>query len=273
MYNSVFYRLLAFFSLGALCVGINVPYDSQELSDAYKLGLPGAAASPYVVAMNRLRIGVLPHIVNALILTAAFSAGNSYVYCASRSLYGLALEGKAPKVFGRCARNGVPIYSVFLTLAISLLAFLSLAKRSSVVLDYFISLITASQLINFSVMAYTYIQFYKALKAQGISRDSLPHKGWLQPYAAWYGFTGCFIMTFVGGYQVFLPGNWDLPTFFFSYTMVFLFPILFVGHKLVRKTKWVRPVDADLRKDLDEIEDYERTFVPQPAKYVSSSTT
>ena len=262
-----------FFSLGALCVGINVPYNSTELSAAYKTGLPGAAASPYVVAMNRLKIGVLPHIVNALILTSAFSAGNSYVYCSSRSLYGLALEGKAPKIFGRCARNGVPIYSVLLSLAISLLAFLSLAKSSSVVLDYFISLITASQLINFSIMAYTYIQFYKALKAQGISRDSLPHKGWLQPYAAWYGFVGCFIMAFVGGYQVFLPGNWDLPTFFFSYTMIFVFPILFIGHKIIRKTKWVRPVDADLRKDLDEIEDHERAFAEKPATYVHFSFT
>ena len=30
--------------------------------------------------------------------TSSFSAGNSYVYCASRSLFGLALEGKAPRV-------------------------------------------------------------------------------------------------------------------------------------------------------------------------------
>ncbi|MCJ1327484.1 hypothetical protein MMC10_004153 [Thelotrema lepadinum] len=78
-YNAVIYRLTFFFVFGALAVGINVPYDDQDLIDAFENDLPGAAASPYVVAMNRLGIQVLPDIVNALILASAFSAGNSYV--------------------------------------------------------------------------------------------------------------------------------------------------------------------------------------------------
>jgi yeast amino acid transporter len=77
-YKSVFYRLSAFFILGSLAVGIIVPYNDPELIAAFKNGLPGAAASPYVVAMNRLQIQVLPDIVNAMVLVSAFSAGNSY---------------------------------------------------------------------------------------------------------------------------------------------------------------------------------------------------
>lgn len=110
-FNAVFYRLTAFFVLGSLCVGILTPYDDPEMVAAFRDSEPGAAASPYVVAMNRLGIPVLPHIVNALVLTAAFSAGNSYVYCASRSLYGLSLEGKAPQFLQRVTRNGIPIVS------------------------------------------------------------------------------------------------------------------------------------------------------------------
>jgi amino acid transporter len=216
-FNAVFYRLTTFFVLGSLAVGILVPHDDAELKLAFSTGAPGAAASPYVVAMNRLRIGVLPHIVNAMVLTAAFSAGNSYVYCASRSLYGMALEGKAPLLFTRCTRNGVPIYAVGLVLAIALLAFLQVSNNAAIVLQWFVSLVTASQLINFSVMALTYLRFHAALKAQGIARETLPYRAWLQPYAAWYGLAGCFVMTFVGGYSVFLPGNWDVPTFLFSY--------------------------------------------------------
>lgn len=78
-YKAVFYRLTTFFMLGSLAVGINVPYNDEELITAYSTGQPGAAASPYVVAMNRLRIQVLPDIVNAMVLGSAFSAGNSYV--------------------------------------------------------------------------------------------------------------------------------------------------------------------------------------------------
>ena len=65
-YNAVFYRLTAFFVLGSLCVGINVPFDDQTLIDAFEHGEPGAAASPYVVSMIRLKIQVLPHIVSTV---------------------------------------------------------------------------------------------------------------------------------------------------------------------------------------------------------------
>ncbi|KAF2189571.1 hypothetical protein K469DRAFT_42753 [Zopfia rhizophila CBS 207.26] len=215
-YNAVFYRLTAFFVLGSLCVGINVPYDDAELKAAFESSKPGAAASPYVVAMNRLKIGGLPHIVNAMVLASAFSAGNSYVYCASRSLFGLALEGKAPRFFTKCNKQGVPIYCVAVVLLIALLSFLQLSENSAVVLQWFVSLVTASQLINFSVMCFTFLRFYKACAVQGLDRNTLPYKGFLQPYAAYYGLTGTFIMTFVGGYTVFLKGHWDVPTFLFS---------------------------------------------------------
>ncbi|KAF2842262.1 amino acid transporter-like protein [Patellaria atrata CBS 101060] len=265
-YNAVFYRLTTFFVLGSLCVGILVPYDDAELTEAFASGKPGAAASPYVVAMKRLQIGVLPHIVNAMVLASAFSAGNSYVYCASRSLYGLSLEGKAPKFLRRCTRNGVPIYCVIVVLLISLLSFLQVSNNAAVVLQWFVNLVTASQLINFSVMCFTFIKWKKACEAQGLDRNTLPYKAFWMPFAAYYGLTGTFIMTFVGGYTVFLDDNWDVPTFLFSYMMVFIFPVLFIGWKLVKKTKWVKPEEADLYTGVEEIEEYTRSFVPTPPR-------
>ena len=69
-------------------------------------------------------------------------------------------------------------------------------------------------------------------------------------------------MTFVGGYTVFLSGFWDVPTFFFSYTMIGVFPILFFGWKVVKKTKWRRPEEVELRpRELLEVEEYERHYV------------
>ena len=202
--------------LGSLAVGINVPYNDKDLRAAFKDGKPGAAASPYVIAMNRLHIEALPHIVNAGVLASAFSAGNSYVYCASRSLFGLALEGKAPKFLTKCTKQGVPFYCVGLVLAIALLSFLQLGQNSAVVLNWFVSLVTASQLINFSVMCFTFLRFYKACQVQGLDRGRLPYTTRFQPYAAYYGLVTTFVMTFVGGYTVFLKGNWDVPTFLFS---------------------------------------------------------
>ncbi|KAL1872200.1 general amino acid permease agp2 [Paecilomyces lecythidis] len=263
-FNGVFYRLTAFFVLGVLCVGILVPYNDPTMKAAFDQGLPGAAASPYVVSMDRLHIPVLPHIVNAVILTACFSAGNSYVYCASRSLYGLALEGKAPRVLAKCTRNGVPIYCVLIVLAIALLSFLQVSNSASVVLDWFVNLVTASQLINYAVISFTFIRWKKAIDKQGIPRRSLPYRGRFQPFLAWYALVGTFTMAFVGGYTVFLPGNWDIPTFFFSYTMIGVFPILFIGWKLIRRTKFKKPEDVDLKTGVAEIDEYTRNYVPSP---------
>ncbi|KAF9014084.1 general amino acid permease AGP2 [Cyathus striatus] len=242
-FNSVFYRLTTFFVIGSLCVGIVVPYNDSNLINAISNAHPGAGASPYVIAMQHLGIPVLPHIVNALVLTAIYSAGNSYVFCASRTLFGLALEGKMPKFLRRCTGNGVPVYCVGITLAIALLAFLQVSNNSAVVLQWFVNLVTASQLLNYAIISFTYIRFYNALKAQGINRDLLPHKSFWQPfcgYVLYYALTGTLIMAFVGGYTVFLPGRWDIPSFLFSYMMIFMVPVLFVFWKFWHKTSWHR---------------------------------
>ena len=115
-------------------------------------------------------------------------------------------------------------------------------------------------------MSFTFIRFKKACDAQGLSRDSLPYKGRFQPYLAWYALTGCFVMTFVSGYTVFLPGQWSIPTFLFSYTMIGVFPVLFLFWKLYKKTKWLDPNEVDLLKDVDMIEEYTRNYVPRPPK-------
>ncbi|DAA73722.1 TPA_exp: Uncharacterized protein A8136_4156 [Trichophyton benhamiae CBS 112371] len=263
-YKAVFYRLTAFFMLGSLAIGVNVPYNDKTMQDAFLKDLPGATASPYVISMRRLQIRVLPDIVNAMVLSAAFSAGNSYVYCASRCLYGLALEGKAPRIFTRCAKNGVPIYCVGVVLLIALLSFLQVSNSASVVLQWFVNLVTASQLLNFSAITFTYMRFYKALKAQGISRDSLPFKSRFQPYLSYYAFIGPFVMVFVGGYPVFLPGNWSLPTFLFSYTMIAVCPLIFLGWKWFKRTKFLKPEEVDLIDGVEEIEVYTRNYVATP---------
>jgi amino acid transporter len=260
-FNGVFYRLTLFFMLGSLCVGIVVPYNDPDLINAISNAHPGAGSSPYVIAMVHMKIPVLPHIVNALVLTSVFSAGNSYVFCASRTLFGLALEGKAPRFLTRCTRNGVPIYCVAITLAISLLAFLQVSNNAAVVLQWIVNLVTASQLLNFSIICFTYIRFYNALRAQGISRDTLPHKSWWQPFSAYYGLIGTFIMAFVSGYTVFLPGRWNVTDFFFSYTMIGVLPVLFVYYKFRHRTTWQQlETMSFFNKERAEVDRYEQEF-------------
>jgi amino acid transporter len=54
---------------------------------------------------------------------------------------------------------------------------------------------------------------------------------------SYYGFFASFAMMFLAGYAVFLPGQWNVPTFVFSYALIALLPVIFVGWKLVRHTQ------------------------------------
>ena len=88
-FRTVLYRLVLFYIGGALSVSILVAYNDPKYLELTS-DTSNAASSPYVVAMQNLGINVLPHIVNAVILTSAFSAGCLYTYTSSRCLYNLA---------------------------------------------------------------------------------------------------------------------------------------------------------------------------------------
>ncbi|KAK7227481.1 hypothetical protein V2G26_015484 [Clonostachys chloroleuca] len=138
------YRFDAFFILGALAVGIVVPYNGDVLKAVWLSAGSGkgtAAASPYVISMENLGISVLPHIVNALILTSIFSAGNTYMYCASRALYSLFLDGHAPRILSYCTSKGVPIYCFAIVMLFSFLSFLQAHSGSAVVLTWLVDLV------------------------------------------------------------------------------------------------------------------------------------
>ncbi|KAF2261271.1 general amino acid permease-like protein AGP2 [Lojkania enalia] len=266
-FKTVYWRFGFFFILGALCAGIVIPYNDPTLENILggeESGGGTAAASPYVIAMKNLAIPVLPHITNALLVTSIFSAGNTYTYCASRSLYSLAIEGRAPKFLRKCTKNGVPIYCFLITICFPFLSFLQVSDGSAKVLTWLINLITAGGVLNFITMCITYLAFYKACKAQGLDRRTLPYTGWFQPYSAWIGLVGLTMVVFVYGYSTFLPGNFTVDGFFTYYTMVGVYPILYVFWKLVHRTKIIRSKEVDLVWDAPIIDVYEASFITPP---------
>ena len=76
-------------------------------------------------------------------VTSIFSAGNTYTYCATRSLYGLAIEGRAPKILRKCTKGGVPIFCFAIVMIFPFLSFLSVSSSSAIVLTWLINLVTA----------------------------------------------------------------------------------------------------------------------------------
>ena len=124
-----FFRILFFYVLSIFLLGMLVPYNSKELIFAVKSS-NSAAASPFVVAVRLSGVKVLPGILNACILLFVFSAANSDLYTSSRTLFGLAREGKAPAIFAMTDRRGVPIYSLAMSASFSLLAYMNVSDDS-----------------------------------------------------------------------------------------------------------------------------------------------
>jgi amino acid transporter len=143
------------------------------------------------------------------------------------------------------------------------LSFLAVGTSSAQVITWLANLTEASQIIDYICMCAIYLCFYRALKAQGFDRKDLPYIGWFQPYCAWFGLITMIITVSVYGYTTFLPGWWDIGTFFSYYTMVFLCPILYVGWKVVKKTHAVKPEECDLVWERPVIDAYEAIIAGQ----------
>jgi amino acid transporter len=87
-------------------------------------------------AAQFLAIRGLDHVINALALIFVLSAANTDLYIASRTLYGLALDHKAPVVFKSVNRFGVPYVAIGASVVVACFAFLSIGKGSGKVLEY-----------------------------------------------------------------------------------------------------------------------------------------
>ncbi|KAJ4052068.1 hypothetical protein NW756_001503 [Fusarium oxysporum] len=267
-FKTVYYRFCIFFVFGALAVGISCAHDDPKLTEIYfgSGGTGNAASSPYVIAMQNLGISGLPHVVNFLILTSIFSAGNTYTYAATRALYSLALAGRAPQFLTSCNRRGIPVWCFCITMLFPFLSFLQCANGSAEVLNWLVSIVTGGALINFLVISITFINYYKACVAQGVDRKTRPYYGYFQPYGAYIALTVQTLIILTYGYYAFRP-TWSTETFFQNYSMQILAVVLFAGWKLVKRTRYVRPIEVDLVWERPQIDAYENTFTEPPTGF------
>ncbi|KAM5536471.1 hypothetical protein V8D89_009907 [Ganoderma adspersum] len=252
----VFWRILVFYLLGILITGMIVPYnDPNLLSDS-----GNAAESPYVIAMTRAGIKVLPHIINAAVFTSAFSAGNSFLYCSSRVLYGLALRGQAPKFFAYCTKNGLPLTAVLTASCFSLLAFMNVSAGAETVFNWFVNLSTVGGFFGWWSMNVTYLFFYRGLKAQGLDRKKLLYYSALQPWLSYWGIFWITIFILINGFSVFF--DFTAAGFLTAYINVPLFIALYVGWKVVKRTRVWKPHEMDFVTGIPTIEETEEPEVP-----------
>ncbi|RAH66704.1 putative proline permease [Aspergillus aculeatinus CBS 121060] len=249
-----FYRIVGFYVIGVLAVGIICnARDPRLLSALDSSSAVGSAASPWVIGIENLGIRGLPGFINLLILLAGWSCGNAYLYSSSRTLYSLARRGQAPRVLCRCTASGVPIYCVVVVSLLSCITFLVASASAVTVFYWFVDLTTCAFVLTYTSMVVVFLAWYRALKAQGLDRSTLlPWASPAQPYAAILAVVIGSVVTLFNGFTVFAP--FSVQGFVTSYFGIAFWVVMFAVWKVWKRTTWVKPEDVDLLAGKAEVD-------------------
>ncbi|MCE5284268.1 MAG: amino acid permease [Pelosinus sp.] len=148
--NQVVWRILLFY-IGAMTVILAIfPWDAIETT-----------GSPFVQIFTYVGIPAAANLLNFVVLTAALSAYNSALYSNGRMLYGLAVQGNAPKFLGKLNQAGIPINAVLVSTGITLFTVLLSYLNPEKVFLYFMALATISIIINWAFIVFVQLKFRK----------------------------------------------------------------------------------------------------------------
>jgi yeast amino acid transporter len=198
-------------------------------------------------------------------ITAQFSSMNSALYVASRSLVTLASQGRAPRFFAKTTKNGTPVYSLVFCNALGLIAMLNYKAGPGEVFTYLVDISGSATYIAWAVIGVVHIRFRRAWVAQGNRVEDLPYKALFYPYGTWFVVFINTFLTLIAGYSVFIDG-FHVVDFVVNYIVIAVFIVLFVGWKIIKKTKMVPLMEIDLvtgrREIVPDVEDGPSKDVP-----------
>ncbi|KAJ3019860.1 hypothetical protein HKX48_001689 [Thoreauomyces humboldtii] len=257
-----------------------------------------ATLAPFTLVFVIANIKGAAQIMNVVLLTVVISASNSALYCGSRTLMAMAREGKAPRIFGWVNKWGVPVPAVALTACFGLIVTAASVYSSTEVLLWVISLSSVSGFISWAGIGWTHWRFRAAYIAQGRDLNALPYRAWEFPFsgrlrhtqsrdlrqsgapltasdrlrvsheipiASIFGAVVCTIITITAGFASFIP-VWNTVGFFQAYITLIIFVVLWVGYKVIMKTKMVPLLECDFDTGVRwaDIGQEQRDYVKRP---------
>ncbi|OUM91343.1 amino acid permease [Parageobacillus thermoglucosidasius] len=238
----VFWRILLFYVLAILAIGLLIPYTDERLAN------DDVTVSPFTLVFDKAGIAFAASVMNAVILTAVLSAGNSGMYASTRMLWDLAREGKAPKFLAKLDKRGVPVNALIVTASLGTLAFLASFFGDGVVYTWLLNASGMSGFIAWLGIAISHYRFRKAYIAQGKNLNDLPYKAKWFPFGPIFAFVICLIVILGQNYQAFIGGTVDWYGVLVSYIGLPLFIIVWLAYKFVKKTKVIPLHECDLEQ-------------------------
>ncbi|KAK4136428.1 amino acid permease [Trichocladium antarcticum] len=183
--KQVFWRITLFYTVSLALVSLLVPHDHPRLLGAKSAA--DASASPFVIAIESAGIAILPGVMNAVILIAVISVGNSAIFGSSRTLAALADQGQAPQILGYVDRRGRPLVAIGAASLVGLLGYLADLDRQTDVLSWLLAISALSIILTWASICLAHIRFRRAWAARGRSPRELAFRSQVGVAGSWLG--------------------------------------------------------------------------------------
>lgn len=244
--RTVFWRIMIFYIGAIFIIGCLVPFNDPSLLAS---GEADIAASPFTLVFSRAGIAFAAALMNAVILTAILSAGNSGLYASTRMLYAMAHDGMAPKLFGRTNARGVPIPAMLATASVGLFGFLSAIIGQGAAYSWLLNMSGLCGFIVWAGIAISHYRFRRGFLAQGNKVEDLPYRAALFPIGPLLAFAMLVVVIAGQNYEAVLDGR--TLEVVSSYVGLPIFITLWVAHRYVTKSRMVPLHHMDLTGPAD----------------------
>ncbi|QIO08056.1 amino acid permease [Acinetobacter lanii] len=243
--KQIFWRILLFYVVCIFIIGTLVAYNDPRLLQA--ASSEDVALSPFTLLYEQAGFAFAASLMNAVILTAILSAGNSGMYSSTRMLFDMAREGRAPKWFAKLDPRGVPMHALYATTAVAALCFLTTFIGEQQVFNWLLNMSGMCGFIVWLGIAISHYRFRKGYLAQGYKLEDLAYTAKFFPFAPWFAFILCTVIILGQNYQALLGGKIDWLGLLSTYISIPLFLIIWFGYKLKMKTKLVPYKEMDVQ--------------------------
>ena len=241
--KQIFWRILLFYIVCIFIIGTLIAYNDPRLLQA--AATDDIALSPFTLLYEKAGFAFAASIMNAVILTAILSAGNSGMYSSTRMLFDMARKGSAPKMFARLDPRGVPMNALYATTVIAALCFLTTFFGEQEVFNWLLNMSGMCGFIVWLGIAISHYRFRKGYLAQGYKLEDLAYRAKFFPFAPWFAFILCTIVVLGQNYQDVLAGHWM--GVLSTYISIPLFLAIWFGYKWKKKTKLVSYQEMDVQ--------------------------
>ncbi|KAH7119177.1 amino acid permease/ SLC12A domain-containing protein [Dactylonectria macrodidyma] len=248
-FKQVFWRITIFYVGATLIMTLLVSSDNPRLIGSSNHSY--SSASAFIIAIEKAGITILPSVMNAIVLIAIISVGNSAVFSSSRTLLALAEQSHAPQFFAYVDKQGRPLMAIICVVCVGLLGFLADFKLHQTIFNWLLATSSLGLIFTWGSICLCHIRFRIAWAYKARSLDQLPFRSHSGVIGSWFALVGYILLLASQVYIAISPiqtpildtsTSGKVQTFFLQVMAIPILLVLYVSHKIYFHTQVV-PID------------------------------